>query len=157
MYRQFCGNRSTTLFCGLNLLVVLSILGLFCARKWVSFVKDNLCLFFCRSTSTKRVGRCLRTLCIIVEKLPIWYRKLENSKWHFLMRKNSCYYEMDSYSLCYVIYHIQCEGKLREWNLTSLHFTHDSSNKVFPFHGKNSMMLLRIFSIDVNACQHMFE
>ena len=119
-------------------------------------------LIFCRSTSTKRVGRCLRTLCIIVEKLPIWYRKLENSKWHFLMRKNSCYYEMDSYSLCYVIYHIQCEGKLREWNLTSLHFTHDSSNKVFPFHGKNSMMnlkcvLLRIFSLDVIACQHMFE
>ena len=77
------------------------------------------------------------------------------------MRKNSkC--KMDSYSLCYVIYHIQCKGKLRERNLMSLHFTHDSSNKVFPFHGKNWMMnfrcvLLRILSLDINACQHMFQ
>ena len=73
-------------------------------------------------------------------------------------------FKMDPCSLCYVIYHIQCEGKLREWNLMSLHFTHDSSNKVFPFHGKNSMMNfrcvllhLRILSLDINACQHMFE
>ena len=44
----------------------------------------------------------------------------------------------------------------------SLHFTHDSSNKAIPFHGKNLMMnfrcvLLRILSLDIKACQHMFE